>query len=176
MADYLIQESTLDAIADAINAKTGGSSAMTPAQMVTAIGTILGGAPLSGITMTKGSFTVASSIGGTISINHGLAKMPFMVIVMPAENTLVNGTYNLGGIGVHCNFSSSGQYYVGARFYSTVNYPRYTHNPSTDPNANPDTTYICGFTNTKFDYVSSATYPPLAADYQWVAFAFNEEV
>lgn len=43
MADYLIQNSTLDAIADAINAKTGGSSAMTPAQMVTAIGSISGG-------------------------------------------------------------------------------------------------------------------------------------
>ena len=43
MAEYLIQDTTLDAIADAINAKTGGSSAMTPAQMVTAIGTISGG-------------------------------------------------------------------------------------------------------------------------------------
>lgn len=37
MAEYLIQGETLDDIADAINAKTGGSSAMTPAQMVTAI-------------------------------------------------------------------------------------------------------------------------------------------
>ena len=40
MAEYLIQDTTLDAIADAINAKTGGSSAMTPAEMVTAIGSI----------------------------------------------------------------------------------------------------------------------------------------
>lgn len=40
MAEYLIQDTTLDAIADAINAKTGGSSAMTPAQMVTEIGSI----------------------------------------------------------------------------------------------------------------------------------------
>lgn len=37
MAEYLIQGETLDDIADAINAKTGGSSAMTPAEMVTAI-------------------------------------------------------------------------------------------------------------------------------------------
>lgn len=43
MAEYLIQGETLDDIADAINAKTGGSSAMTPAQMVTAIGSISGG-------------------------------------------------------------------------------------------------------------------------------------
>jgi hypothetical protein len=40
MAEYLIQSETLDDIADAINAKTGGSSAMTPAEMVTAIGNI----------------------------------------------------------------------------------------------------------------------------------------
>ena len=43
MAEYLIQDTTLDAIADAINAKTGGSSAMTPAEMATAIGSISGG-------------------------------------------------------------------------------------------------------------------------------------
>ena len=40
MAEYLIQDTTLDAIADAINAKTGGSSAMTPAEMVTNIAAI----------------------------------------------------------------------------------------------------------------------------------------
>ena len=43
MADYLIQESTLDAIARAINDKAGTQVAMTPAQMVTAIGNISGG-------------------------------------------------------------------------------------------------------------------------------------
>lgn len=53
MAEYLIQDTTLDAIADAINAKTGGSSAMTPAQMVTAIGTISGG----GAVITKKTYT-----------------------------------------------------------------------------------------------------------------------
>ena len=45
MAEYLIQSETLDDIADAINAKTGGSSAMTPAEMVTAIGSISGKPP-----------------------------------------------------------------------------------------------------------------------------------
>lgn len=43
MSEYLIQSETLDDIVDAINAKTGGTSAMTPAEMVTAIGTISGG-------------------------------------------------------------------------------------------------------------------------------------
>lgn len=40
MADYLIQESTLDAIVRAINDKAGTQVTMTPAQMVTAIGNI----------------------------------------------------------------------------------------------------------------------------------------
>ena len=40
MQEYLIQSETLDDIADAINAKTGGSSAMTPAEMVTEIESI----------------------------------------------------------------------------------------------------------------------------------------
>lgn len=47
MAEYLIQSETLDDIVDAINAKTGGSSAMTPAQMATAIGSISGGGGMS---------------------------------------------------------------------------------------------------------------------------------
>lgn len=40
MAEYLTQDTTLDAIADAINAKTGKSASMTPAEMVTEIESI----------------------------------------------------------------------------------------------------------------------------------------
>lgn len=43
MADYLIQDSTLDAIVEAINQKAGTQVAMTPAEMVTAIASIPGG-------------------------------------------------------------------------------------------------------------------------------------
>lgn len=43
MADYLIHDSTLDDIADAIRAKTGDSASMTPAEMVTKIGNIPSG-------------------------------------------------------------------------------------------------------------------------------------
>ena len=57
MAEYLIQDTTLDAIADAINAKTGGSSAMTPAQMVTAIAAIPSGG---------GTDTLGASLAGTL--------------------------------------------------------------------------------------------------------------
>lgn len=51
---YRILKSTLDDIADAIRAKTGGSAAMTPAQMVTEIGNISGGTSITnGIVFTS---------------------------------------------------------------------------------------------------------------------------
>lgn len=51
MAEYLIQDSTLDAIVEAINQKAGTQNAMTPAQMVTAIENIPSGG---GTTITDG--------------------------------------------------------------------------------------------------------------------------
>lgn len=60
MSTYFVQGSTMDAIADAINAKTGGSSAMTPAQMVTAIGSISGG----GTAITDGIVIKARNANG----------------------------------------------------------------------------------------------------------------
>lgn len=60
MAEYLIQGDTLDAIADAINAKTGGSSAMTPVEMVTAIAAIPSGGG-SGYSKKTGSFVLAEN-------------------------------------------------------------------------------------------------------------------
>ena len=173
MAEYLIQSETLDDIADAINAKTGGSSAMTPAQMVTAIGSISGGVPLNGVVMNSGSFTVASSVGNTISINHGLAKIPFMVIVMPTENAFISENRNLGGLGIVAVVGNSLNY-NGLRFYANGADPTYTHNPHTEINNTPSTTYVCGFTSTKFDYVASSGFPSIAAEYQWLAFAFKE--
>lgn len=62
MSTYFVQGSTMDAIADAINAKTGGSSAMTPAQMVTAIGTISGGGIDPTVFTQIGSFNIAEDV------------------------------------------------------------------------------------------------------------------
>lgn len=77
MAEYLIQDTTLDAIADAINAKTGGSSAMTPAQMVTAIGSISGG----GVESVEGTFTLANDGAfPTITHNFGTTKIAGFVV------------------------------------------------------------------------------------------------
>lgn len=89
MAEYKIQDTTLNAIANAINAKTGGTSAMTPAQMVAAIGTISGGGS-SGYAKKSGSFILTSdytydarpyaTYTGSILINTGLTKIEALVI------------------------------------------------------------------------------------------------
>lgn len=133
-----------------------------------------GGFPLSGVTITSGNFMVASAVGSTISINHGLSKTPFMVIVMPTENDLISSNRNLGGVGIACKVPLNNKYYAGARFYSNSVDPVYTHNPNSEPNSAPDTTYIHGFTSTKFDVTASSSFPLIAAEYQWVAFAFKE--
>lgn len=58
MAEYVIQDSTLASIGDAIRGKTGGSSTMTPAQMVTAIESISGGgSDISPFKVVKGTIT-----------------------------------------------------------------------------------------------------------------------
>lgn len=77
MSEYLIQSETLDDIADAINAKTGGSSAMTPTEMVTAIENISSG----GVKSVEGTFTLASdSSFPTITHNLGTVKIAGFVI------------------------------------------------------------------------------------------------
>ena len=74
MAEYLIQSETLDDIADAINAKTGGSSAMTPAQMVTAIGSISGGGDPweKMISFMRNELTSIPALDGVTSVGAGM--------------------------------------------------------------------------------------------------------
>ena len=69
MAEYLIQDTTLDAIADAINAKTGGSSAMTPAEMVTAIGSISGGGETDRLKTAEVTLTQDYAISNNTSVS-----------------------------------------------------------------------------------------------------------
>lgn len=80
MAEYLIQDTTLDAIADAINAKTGGSSAMTPAEMVTEIGSIpTGGGVLKvmSITLTAelNSYNILQAMGAKLYYQNSIVSM-----------------------------------------------------------------------------------------------------
>lgn len=95
MADYLIQDTTLDAIVDAINAKTGGSSAMTPAQMVTAIGTISGGGggslPSVITNIDGGVFTPVNDLAGAnFWINHNLGVVPKGFVIWTEDE--ISGT------------------------------------------------------------------------------------
>ncbi len=103
MAEYLIQDTTLDAIADAINAKTGGSSAMTPAEMATEIAAIPtggGGNALEvtdiGLSIFSGysdarniiaNFTGTGRLSRVVSCD---ASVPFKKITINA----INGAYS----------------------------------------------------------------------------------
>lgn len=83
MADYLIHDSTLEDIADAIRSKTGGSALINPEDMPTEIASISGGGGLpTGMTnIGSGSFTFASRTVLNTAINHGLSFTPRAVII-----------------------------------------------------------------------------------------------
>jgi len=107
---YRILKSTLDDIADAIRSKTGGSAAMTPAQMVTEIGNIpSGGGSLPSIIskIDGGSFTFAADTAiQSNKINHSLGVKPKGYIiwsesVMTDDEAYANQTLMFSyGIGV----------------------------------------------------------------------------
>lgn len=95
MAEYLIQSKTLDDIADAINAKTGGSSSMTPAEMVEAIGSISSGG--GGLVIDEGTFTLASN-AASYSVPHSLDTVPTIVLIYPERISDVPVGKQAGGI------------------------------------------------------------------------------
>lgn len=80
MSDYLIHDSTLEDIADAIRSKTGGSSLIAPEDMPTEIASISGGGGSLPSIISKidgGSFTPSSDTQGTAySISHNLGVVP----------------------------------------------------------------------------------------------------
>lgn len=85
MAEYLIQSETLDDIADAINAKTGGTSAMTPAEMVTEIESIQtgGGSVSDSVTVALASASTPSKIASTIAQYVGDAFVAICTTTAP---------------------------------------------------------------------------------------------
>jgi len=87
MSEFLIQSETLDEIADAINAKTGGSSAMTPAEMVTAIGSISGGGGLPALIseIECGDIQVASATT-RLYVQTSLQNNPDFIIIFVKES------------------------------------------------------------------------------------------
>ena len=88
MADYLIHDSTLEDIADAIRSKTGGSSLIVPEDMPTEIASISGGGLPTGMTyIGSGTFTLASNEFLTVQINHGLPFTPKAILVWTSDTT-----------------------------------------------------------------------------------------
>lgn len=88
MSEYLIQSETLEDIADAIRAKTGGSSLIAPEDMADVIESIeTGGVLPTGMTnIGSGSFTFASRTSLNTVINHGLSFTPKFLIVWASDN------------------------------------------------------------------------------------------
>lgn len=74
MAEYMIQDTTLAGIANAIRSKTGGTGALTPEAMAAAIAG-LGGLPGGFSAFTLGSFSSANQ-ANDLTITHKLGVKP----------------------------------------------------------------------------------------------------
>ena len=145
MAEYLVQDTSLTAVADAIRAKTGSADLLAfPSGMVDAISGIASGG--GGVNVQSGSFTPAEALSSyTVSV-EGVVKNFFVAIdsmkpVSGVRNFLMgaifeNGnilteTSNAGGTssgGVHANnsvtirenavdISRSGSYLVPTKYF-----------------------------------------------------------
>lgn len=124
MADYIIQSETLDNIANAINAKTGGTAQLTPAQMVDEIAAIQTGGggelPIPITQFATGTFTLAEDTD-TIQINHGIGYYPTLIVLYPNFNY---STYRTANKGISPSYIYN-NFYIQAY---TIN--RYIHNTS----------------------------------------------
>lgn len=117
MADYIIQDTTLTAIADAIREKAGGTAALTPAAMVTAIeGIETGGGLPDGISaIASGTFTPTSNITSRYSVAHGLGVIPNFFIVT-VVGSFTYGSAFVSSYFVRANHTDSGNNkYIGTQ-------------------------------------------------------------
>ena len=92
MSEYLIQDTTLDDIADAINAKTGKSAAMTPAEMVTEIESIETGGGGGMQLIANGAFTGAGVHNVEIPVGKKMPQTDFMFAVWVEGGTTITPT------------------------------------------------------------------------------------
>ena len=164
MAEYLIQSETLDAIADAINAKTGGSSAMTPAEMVMEIGNI----PTGGggeVLLASGEFTISSSTV-TLEIPVSFTGVPVRAYVV--KNNVPSGvslTWAWLGSGM------SQPSVADSVFNNSYALIRYTH-----ANGNTGTafsTLTVSSTEIACGRYANA-YPITAGTYEWYIWGYEE--
>lgn len=99
MSLLTIASETLVNIANAIRAKTGRTATMTPAQMVTEIGSIQGGGgaslPSSISAIDGGEFTFSSDTNGAYQIMHSLGDVPKGFVIWTDEINVSNATNNI---------------------------------------------------------------------------------
>lgn len=93
MAEYLIQDTTLKDIANAIREKTGKIAYMETKNMATEISSIDVRKTISG---TTGAFTASS---GTMTVEHGMGTTPNMIIVVPEMQVTASHTGIIYSIG-----------------------------------------------------------------------------
>lgn len=132
MSTYLIQDSTLTGIANAIRAKTGGSAAMTPAQMATEIGSISGGSSITvePLTVTQNGTTTAPSGKAyspvTVNVPNSYSSSDFGKVVAHKD-----GVYQLTEQTSYGEATNNGKIYT-------------TYNNSVTVNVQPKQVYVNG--------------------------------
>lgn len=169
MSKYLVTDSQLEDIANAIRAKSGGSSQLAfPTEFVSEIGNISTGAPLpSGVTkISGGTFTFTSNTALTAQIPHDLGAVPKAVIVWTSDSNSNDTLFHSGAL-VACQIDTSGNTYYAMRNFS------YKSSASS-----ADASYGYLFTslsdvlsNTYFSFNNGSRYYLAGATYNWVAFA-----
>lgn len=180
MAEYLIQDTTLDAIADAINAKTGGSSAMTPAEMVTAIGSIPtggGGGSLPSVIskIDGGSFTLANDTAGTSHwISHNLGVLPKCIIIWTEDSDLRTSTAAVAQRYLLCSELVLLDWTTGTTSNAMIpNHLFRNTNGATGNTGSPISAAAVGnyIQTTRFNNALSSAYYKAGVEYKWVAYA-----
>lgn len=169
MSNYIASSTDLTAVANAIRAKSGGSSQLAfPTGFVSEIGNISAGAPLpSGVTkISGGTFTFASNTALTAQIPHDLGVVPKAVVVWASDSNSNDTLFHSGAL-IACRIDTSGNTYYAMRNFS------YKSSASA-----ADASYGYLFTSlsdalssTFFSFNNGSRYYLAGATYNWVAFA-----
>lgn len=179
MADYLIHDSTLEDIADAIRSKTGGSSLVAPEDMPTEIASIEtgGGGSLPSIIskIDGGSFTLASdTTGANHWISHSLGVLPKCITIWTEDSDLLTSTAAVAQRYLICSQLTLIDWTTGANVNAL--FPQHlirNTNGATSNTGSPITqaaveNYI---QTTRFNNALGAAYYKAGVEYKWVAFA-----
>ena len=170
MAWYRIAGNVLDAIANAINAKTGHTAPMTPVEMVLEIQSIQtggGSLPTSISKIDGGEFTFATEQASTYQINHTLGVTPkgFVIWTDDVDLSTVAGYRCIRGVFI-VNEAADGSitsylYQLGTN--NNHSFEAYSRLVGANYSGYANSTYI-SYNVSNIIYVAGATY-------KWFAWA-----